>query len=337
MMLGDQDSFSLDFDGQSFLRAPISVYLAGPLTDLSPEEEADCSMVREVLWDELRRCPCAHFAVYDPFHHTAPGSFHDPQKVFEIDYQATIAADLVVFHVNTKSLGVGVEGLAAAIVGVPRVLVHPEGAAISRMFLGLFNPTVATIAYASADDLRQGLRAKVTDITDAAKRSGAKRRPVFEQCIGAQLGAFVLGERITSRMAIGSLAQETDIGADWLACLERNDVLAPGISLAQLGRLAQALGCSVEMDGLTPKLKSRIEPSHVGRESMANLVEWVRSKKFWVEDEDLFRMWSTFEESQDAVRGRKDLKPWSVADWEGVYASPPSRQRKLFDELNDLD
>ena len=103
----------------------LRVYLASPLTNTDPASEEDRRTVREVTRRIMENYDYfgIRTEVYDPSDVTPPGSEHTSEEVYVTDHNRTANADLVVFHVNGPSIGVGMEAQIAAEATVPRVVV----------------------------------------------------------------------------------------------------------------------------------------------------------------------------------------------------------------------
>ena len=139
--MNNDERITLDFEDSPTpsWRIPMIVYLAGPLTNNEPEPERGCESIRLAASEIMRD----YFEVYDPAEVTPPKSAHSPEEVYLTDHTRTRLADLVLFHVNRPSLGVGIESQIAAEATIPKVIAYHEGAAVSRMFRGVFSPVSA--------------------------------------------------------------------------------------------------------------------------------------------------------------------------------------------------
>jgi nucleoside 2-deoxyribosyltransferase len=150
-----------------------SVYIAGPLTDLSAEKRA---MFRE-FYDSLGAV-CAEFGLepYIPHHHSDPAeqSHLTPLRVDQLDRLAVTQAYLVVAYVGVPSLGVGIEIEIAYHASKPVVILAEQtklvGKRITRLVRG--NPAVmAEIAFRDFEDakiqLHQFLLAFTTELAES--------------------------------------------------------------------------------------------------------------------------------------------------------------------------
>ncbi|MCI0641331.1 MAG: hypothetical protein L0Y72_29685 [Gemmataceae bacterium] len=225
----DSDSFAIDFDSAN--RMPFNlaetpmidpsilrVYLASPLTNSDPETSNDCRLVREMTRRILENYDYLgiRFEVYDPAEVTPPGSEHTSEEVYLTDHNRTANADLVIFHVNGPSLGVGMEAQIAAGATVPRVVVSKKDARVSRMFLGLFSPTVGAIQYANDADYEAQLSKQLPEITRKTLESAKRRRPFIEDICDVELGRLIFKQRILHSITIDALARSVDIGEYFL-------------------------------------------------------------------------------------------------------------------------
>lgn len=246
---------------------------------------------------------------------------HSSEEVYITDHMRTMNADLVVFIVNVPSLGVGIETQVAADATVPKVVVHYDGAAVSRMFHGAFSPTIAEISYSSPDAFREQLRSQLSEITVATQASAARRKPHRLSISRARLGRSIFEGRIRRKMPITTLAQFTDVREYWLRQLERSDDNAACLTLMQLMRVASTLKCEIFMGSNgVPELQFDPLPEHAGR-SLQNLIEAVLSDETWKADQRIFDAWTqNVEEQFDAVAGRSDLRqPITVEQWKAFF------------------
>src|SRR5260370_5605973 len=137
--VNDSNGFAMDFDpGNSFpfsvpekpmIEPPVlRIYLASPLTNADSETANDCRMVRSITRRVLEGYDYLgiRFHVYDPAEVTPPGSEHTSEEVYLTDHNRTATADLVVFHVNCPSLGIGMAAQIAAGPTIPRYRVSKQ-------------------------------------------------------------------------------------------------------------------------------------------------------------------------------------------------------------------
>src|SRR5690349_21767318 len=142
----DDEFFSMDFDGSQELSfnpsfntplltpATLRVYAAGSLTNNSCSVNQECVDVRKIIKRVLERYDYegVNFRVYDPGENTSPGSEHSPDEVYRINYEQCVSADLLIFHVNVPSLGVGCEAQIAADATVPKIVLTKKNIPVSR-------------------------------------------------------------------------------------------------------------------------------------------------------------------------------------------------------------
>jgi transcriptional regulator with XRE-family HTH domain len=314
-----------DLDG--LLEERMRAYLAGPLTACDPAQAEICRKVRTRAGRVLR----TRFTVYDPAEMTPPGTDHTPDQVFNADHTRTSTADLVFFHVNAPSLGVGIESQIAAEATIPRVIAKPKGLKISRMFDGVFNPTIARIEYVDPDDFEQQLLDLLPSIAIAASKSAHKRRPAIEAITSARIGRNIFESRFVLRMTIDDLAAATDIRTSMLRRLERNDAVAATLTLAQQYRLATELKATWAVGGGIPTLQGPAdEPgvSEAHKKSLENLYSFLQSRNDeWMPDPEVFQLWDYAYplglETAEAARGDDPAlsgQPVSVEQWRQIRA-----------------
>ena len=149
-----------------------SVYIAGPLTDLAPENRA---MLRE-FYDSLGRI-CSEFGLepYIPHHHADPeNQVHlTPQRVDQIDRLAVTQAYLVIAYVGVPSIGVGIEIEMAHHADKPVVILAEQTKLVARRITRMVrgNPAVMSeIAFRDFEDakiqLHQFLQGFVQEMSD---------------------------------------------------------------------------------------------------------------------------------------------------------------------------
>ena len=275
---------------EHLLNRRMLAYLAGPLTGVSIEHEAECRKIRTIA----KRILSARFRVYDPADHTSPGTVHDAQDVFETDHTQIADADLVFCHVNAPSLGVGIEAQIAAEATIPRVIAYPSGRPISRMFEGLFNPTIARIEYADTSDFDVQLSKFLTTIAEAASISSKKRRPIIANVRNARCGESIFKARVLLGISIKQLSHRTDISESMLRRLERDNSLACMLTGIHLMRIAQELNSTLALSAGVPVLYGPDEEpavDDVRRQSLASLYQYLRGKQSWVSDDHVFSAW----------------------------------------------
>ena len=178
--------FAMDFDGKKQFAFAVeketpmispqilNVYLAGPLTNNDVSTDCDCRDLQEIVKRVLGSYEYhgIRFNVYDPGDVTQlPGTAHTAEDVYELDHERTITADLVVFHVNVPSLGVGCECQIAADASSPKVIIAKKAAPLSRMFVGVYSATLATIEYEHPHEVETELSGQLLAIAGRAVES----------------------------------------------------------------------------------------------------------------------------------------------------------------------
>jgi hypothetical protein len=338
----DTNSFSMDFDplrGLSFnaenpvIQPPVlRVYLASPLTNADSETRHDCQIVREVTRHVLADYDYQgiRFQLYDPGEVTPPGSEHSSEEVYVTDHSRTSNADLVIFHVNCPSLGVGMEAQIAAEATLPRVVVSKATADVSRMFLGVFSPTVATIRYSGQIDYQAELSRQLPEIARLTVESAKRRRQFAQEVQGSELGRKIFKQRILQGITIEELARAVDMREFFLRRLERDPALAANLTQIQLCRIVSTINCCVSMSpsGITKLTVSDSNLPTPQRQSLDNLIDFVIASSDWLPDNRLFRVWREYlqeeqEETTEAIRHRSGNKNQmiSVEGWRKRYSS----------------
>ena len=267
-------------------------YLAGPLTGVSSDDQALCRAIRT----SSRTVLSARFRVYDPADYTAPGSSHTADDVFAKDHARTTTSDLVFFHLISPSLGVGIESQLAADATIPRVVAYPKGRQVSRMFEGLFNPTVARIEYLDANDFEQQLRHHLPAIARSTQISSSKRRPILAHIKNGRCGEEMFKSRVLLKLGLPELAAATDIKECMLRRLEQDNTVAATITCVQLTRLAGELKATVSLDVKGgPTLHGPTgEPDvpDVQVRSLNTLYECLKARRqSWLPDKTIFSAW----------------------------------------------
>ncbi len=308
--MNENDAFSMDFDGARSLAfntgdcplldpPRIRIYAAGPLTNIGEDTSFDCTTVRGIL----KRVFAAYdyqgirFDVYDPGDVTQPGSQHTAEEVYELNYEQSVLADLVVFHVNVPSLGVGCEAQISADATVPRVTLAKADIPVSRMFEGMFSATIATLEYVNHADLELQLFRQLPELAARVIRSAQRRRPVLAGFSALQLGTVILKQRIVHNVTVERLADEADITSSWLRKIETNHMLAACCTAIQLNRIAAATHCyvkTVDPRNLTTLAPSDSDLSRDEQQSLDNLVAYIGTRDYKLGDDRVFRLWNSY-------------------------------------------
>ncbi len=291
----------------------------------------ECDVVRSVTKEVFQGYDYlgVTFSIYDPGDVTPPGTDHSAEEVYVTDYHSTVDADIVVFHVNAPSLGVGMEAQIVAYATIPRVVICKQGAPVSRMFRGVFGPTIATIEYPSLVDFRELLEDKMSTIAVSAIESAERRRPVAEEFASQHPGRKILKQRVLQGMTIQELAKRTDIEEYWLRRLERDPKFASTYSLMQLARIDDTLQCSTSLDGRQVKVRSEAEENLDSDQKMSldHLITFVCNREIDASDDKVFRIWNAYleqqaEELQEAGQYRQSEGEDNVVtseDWKRRY------------------
>ena len=239
MYTDDGEGFAIDFDPGNVLAfnrsanpmldpMVLRAYLASPLTNLDETVQLESQAVRACIRTLFGRYDFQgiQFQVYDPGEVTPPGTKHTDDEVYVMDHHQTSQADFAIFLVLAPSLGVGMEAQIAADCSLPRVVICRKGTAISRMFRGLFCPTIASIEYENAADAREQVGRQLPVIASAAVKSAIGRRAQVREFSAERIGAQVLKSRLIQGISLLQLAEMTDIREGWLQRLEWDTCLA---------------------------------------------------------------------------------------------------------------
>jgi hypothetical protein len=331
----DSTFFAMDFDDQKRLAftvekdAPmisppvLNVYLAGPLTNNDKCVECACRDVREIAKRILSSYEYhgIRFNVYDPADTTPPGTNHTAEDVYDLDHERTMTADLVVFHVNVPSLGVGCECQISADASSPKVIIAKKGAPLSRMFAGVYSATLATIEYENPSDVEVRLSSELlATIAGMTIESAKHRRAIMETFEKSHLGRVIYGQRIAHNVPLAELARKTDTRPRWLWRLERFPSLMACCSPMRLMRIADVTKCYLQLGnlGTPPMLKPSDDTmNQEEKKSLSNLIDFAlgRGDTFPGYPEDrVFRLWSAY---QAECRETADLV--TIEHREGQY------------------
>jgi hypothetical protein len=305
----DANSFSIDFtDRFGFLRSNeklidpplIRVYLAGPLTNNASELSVECAQIRAAIKLALADYEFlgVRFEVYDPAEVTAPRSAHTAQEVYATDHRCTVCADLVVFLVNTPSLGVGIESQLTAAATTPRIVVKKQSVPISRMFEGMFCSTIAEISYASAGEVYDQLSRLLPEICPQVIESIERRRPHIASILDQNLGRLFLRQRIRHGVKLVDVAKQTDIQEWWLEQLERCPEFSSTLSLAQIHRISDSLFCNANLRERRIEIVDSSGSLRADEnDSLSNLVDFVTGRPK-VNEGRVFAIWREYSDEQ---------------------------------------
>jgi len=298
---GKHLAFAVEKEAPMIVPPVLNVYLAGPLTNNDKCVDCLCREVREIVKRLLGSYEYngVRFHVYDPGDITSPGTAHTPEEVYELDHERTMTADLVVFHVNAPSLGVGCECQIAADTCSPKVVIARNGTPLSRMFTGVHSETLATIEYEQPRDVEMQLSQWLPTIARRAAESAQSRRPIMQAVAESRLGRVILRQRIVNNVPLEDLAARTNIKVRWLRRVERVPELAACCTLAMLMRIADVVGCYLQLTnpGNLPVLKpsdDSLGPSD--KQSLDNLVEYALGRGDGCADDRSFRLWNQYRE-----------------------------------------
>lgn len=340
----DGEGFAIDFDpgnALGFNRSAnpmldpmvLHAYLASPLTNLDEPVKIENEAVRACIRTLFGRYEFqgVQFQVYDPGEVTPPGTKHTDDEVYVMDHHQTSQADFVIFLVLAPSLGVGMEAQIAADCNLPRLVVSKKGTAISRMFRGLFCPTIAWIEYENVADAREQVGRQLPVIASAAVKSAIGRRAQVREFCAEQIGVQVLKSRLVQGISLPQLAEMTDIREGWLQRLEWDPCLAAGLTLIQFHRIANVLRAkaSISTTGLPTLRAGQSQPELTRRQldSLETLVEFVQQGRQSIDDTRVVAIWRDYilqgVGTLQGVAQEPDPDEFTVTveEWRGRYES----------------
>jgi transcriptional regulator with XRE-family HTH domain len=334
------EGFNIDFNTRRGFLSPevalidpprVDVYLAGPLTNNdNPTIQAECDAVRSGVKRVLH---CynylgVEFNIYDPADFTPPGTVHSAEEVYAIDHRWTVRSDLVIFHINTPSLGVGIEAQLSALATTPRVIISKGEVPTSRMFQGMFCSTIAEIRYQYASEVADSLRDQLQDICPKVIESAERRRPHLQQIIEQRLGERLLMQRIRHGVSIADVARHTDVQKYWLREIERHQELAATMGNLLIERVAESLRCSINQIE-TGVIKITDDDGSLlshQEESLRNLARFTNRTES-PSEERIFTLWRNYidteqRQAQEALAFRDGANAQislSVEEWRQRY------------------
>ena len=190
------------------------------------------------------------------------------------------------------------------------------------MLTDIDSDQAATISYRDVRDFEQQLSQLLPSIRERVQAHAEARRPFVAEIESGQIGRQIFKLRILQRMPLDDLARETNIRSFMLRRLERHDEAACLLTLIQIKRIAKVLGVYLLTEPLTLH-----GPAEFDDPSLDNLVSFVWSRKEWLEDELIFRMWGYYApaaENSDnhmmlAAREDDAGKVFTIDDWERVF------------------
>jgi len=201
------------------------------------------------------------------------------------------------------------EAQIAANSTIPRVMISKKGQAVSRMFKGVFSPTVEALEYDDVEDLKPLLIKRVPFIVPYAIESAEKRRPILRDFERLSVGRMLLKQRIIRGISLAELAGQTDTLEFWLSSCERDPQTALNTSWMQLSRIVQTLGCGLRSNIDPAAGSGRLEIAIVGhaendltatqKTSLENLVSFSLKQPEPLADDRVLRIWSEYR-AQDA-------------------------------------
>jgi len=340
-MMKDADHFAIHWDDppagpivlahERFDPPFFNIYLASALTGRTEEELRHDADTRAVITDVLEHYDYLGLfcQVYDPAKSSAPGSGHSSEEVYMLDHGQTASADLVVFFLNSPSLGVGLEAQIAADASTPRIIIRPHGECVSRMFLGAFNPTLADIEFENMQDLRKKLGNAIGDICGELYIHVPTRRGVMRDIAGCAMHRFIFTHRVFQDIPVEYLAKTTGIRLHWLTELERDPKRCATLTMIQIELIADVLDAEIKINKqgriqMAPKeTGSILDP--VAKESLDTLHDYVSSREKPLSDDCVRTEWQRYyEENIEPVQeaARQQPTPLTGQDSEKRFRRP---------------
>lgn len=310
----DEDTFEVDLPDDNFELPDefrdaerFKVYLASALTGIEKTKSEYDAKIRSVISEALtksRYCGLG-YDVYDPGENTPPGSMHSAEQVYVRDFEKTIESDLVVFYLNRGSLGMGEEAQIAAGATIPKVVIYKQGENVSRMFDGIFNPTLFTVAFSSVGDLEQQLSHAIAVNGANLLEAAVKRRRILKDAMNHKLPKFIFKRRVYLNLTIDVLAEQTGIAAYWLTEIQRDQQgrKAAMLTWIQLQRIKQTLDAVLDLkeDGriaLKPRDEDRLFES--ADQALESFYDAYAGRERVTDDEVILSVWNEY------LRQKKD-------------------------------
>ena len=236
---------------------------------------------------------------------------------------------LRVFYLNSPSFGTGMEAQIAADASVPRVIIRPCGVSISRMILGVFNPTLLDIQFKNVEDLEKQLSEAMGNIMGELYESTPKRRDVISKVITGKLSEFIFCQRVLKNITLQKISDIIGIQPYWIGEIERDAKKCTTLTIIQLELITHVLDTKLEMgdEGVVcmkpPKeYKELAEPV---KNSLKNLHEFVLSQPKAIPDKSILSEWRYYYEN-DVVAikeaARRNIRELKIEDWKERFDKP---------------
>lgn len=265
--MDDSDIPTIELDSFSELiqKERPRVYIACSLTN--PRELRLLERVINIAQQILEKFG---FDVYCPAQHTGRGSPHNDREIYTIDHLQVMRSDLVLFIRFGPSHGMGIEAQIAADLMIPWLDAKLSSFAtqLTPMLAGLPNPCgKVRITFSDWREFEKRFAIQL-ESGISHETSRRVRRARDDACVvlnGIGIGRLIRQQRLLLNMSAEDLARKSGLQAWWIESIERVELLACGLTLAQFARLMNSarLRCVQDQKGLERLAFPRIEPVDV--------------------------------------------------------------------------
>jgi len=277
----------------------------------------------------------ANFTSYAPANHTPCGGGFSNAQIYETNFKKISDSDLVIFHRNAPSSGMGMEAEIAAGVMVPAVILIPKGTPCSLMFPGFDLLVIATIEYSDVNDLSRQLRAALNEVVNRARKWRTQRRENLRNLQKAKIGPELQSARILRGITREAMVEFTGMPGEFLRRIELSIGGIETLTTSQLSQLCKAYGVTVALTGDAPLSVYRKELNELPQPvqaSLINLARFIQDRELAdggnapagrIHDWKILKLWKHYKESYDyGLVGREALDEVRTAsDWESLYDS----------------
>ena len=331
---GYTEQISLDLISLSNVCKPmLKAYFAESMTGISEDLFVSEQAIR--VRDAFISLAASRFTVYAPANNTPCGGSFSNEHIYGTNFRRINESDLIVFHQNGPSSGMGMEAEIAAGVMVPAIILRPKGTRPSKMFPGFDLRVIKTIEYSSIDDLRRQLSESLEEIAKTAQKWTPVRRKNWQHLKDANVGHELLSARMLKGVSRVDMVEHTGMPEEFLRRIECFEAGVETLTTSQLSQLCNAYGVTIALTGDAPLSVYRNEIHELPQTlqiSLGNLAQFIRQREKYFEgisstrrihDWKTLTLWRAYRETYDfGLVGREALEDLRTAsDWESLYDS----------------
>jgi transcriptional regulator with XRE-family HTH domain len=272
---GRVEPFSTDLCHVFSAPDPLKVFLAHPMTGLSPTAAREFASVDEAIVRAVESCVDPPPVFYDPEVEYDPDEVNQEHVYSDDEQRLLLWAELLIVNQPIPADGIGMLENQAGLHGIPTLHIFPKDRLLSPMHEGLSVRLTRQIQYTSIEELDSLLRQIVPMMLPEVRIRARQRAKVLELGASESIGRALCRCRLCQGMSLEDLSVRTGIAAPALHRIECDPNALLRFPIETIWAISRAIGAETTISASHLAIRVRTEPSaSFANDSLSELVQF---------------------------------------------------------------